>query len=569
MSLKSVEAQIRAFLKTDTPEILAIKGAWGVGKTFLWNKVLLEAKQSYRIALKQYAYVSLFGINSLDELKLTTFMQVGSVQLIGSEQDSISTINIDKLAMAWSRKGISLLKEIPYIKSLWSTTQALAFLSLQATLICIDDFERKGKGLDAQDVLGLMNLLKENRKCKIALIFNEEGLTSEHQDQFKKFREKVIDIELEFRPTSSECASIALADDPVSLKLKGHIETLGINNIRIIKKIARLANTITSHLSGLDERLINRALQSLTLFAWSHFSGTTEAPDYSFITKNDQFKSMWPTSGKEKEAKSDPKEDDWSKLLRRYGFLRCNDFDLEIAEIVKSGYIDSDSLLNQATKLNEIMMRDKSRAAVYAAWSILRESFDDNESQFIQELHRLAGDNIRYLDPFDLDQIVVTLRQFGHDAWADGLIQDFGEARVDDDRLFSLHKKGMLGPLEDKSLIQTLDDMYKSRSTGITVKDILQEIADKQGWDPEDEVVLSTASSDEYRDFFTNERGPHLPSFIDFCLKFGEYANPTPRQKKIATNVTNALKKIGGENRLNALRVRRYGIKVENSDKDK
>lgn len=37
MSLSKVEIKISDFLSTNTPEVMAIKGAWGVGKTFTWN----------------------------------------------------------------------------------------------------------------------------------------------------------------------------------------------------------------------------------------------------------------------------------------------------------------------------------------------------------------------------------------------------------------------------------------------------------------------------------------------------------------------------------------------------
>lgn len=76
MSLLLIKAQIDHFLQTPTPEVMAIRGAWGVGKTFAWNKYLIEARNNNRIALDNYAYVSLFGLNSMEELKLSIFKEV-------------------------------------------------------------------------------------------------------------------------------------------------------------------------------------------------------------------------------------------------------------------------------------------------------------------------------------------------------------------------------------------------------------------------------------------------------------------------------------------------------------
>lgn len=46
MSVDLVEQQIRRFLASDTPEVLAIKGGWGVGKTYSWDKYIEEFKGS-------------------------------------------------------------------------------------------------------------------------------------------------------------------------------------------------------------------------------------------------------------------------------------------------------------------------------------------------------------------------------------------------------------------------------------------------------------------------------------------------------------------------------------------
>ena len=44
MSIAVVKNQINTFLATEKPEVIAIKGAWGVGKTYSWKQFLLAAK---------------------------------------------------------------------------------------------------------------------------------------------------------------------------------------------------------------------------------------------------------------------------------------------------------------------------------------------------------------------------------------------------------------------------------------------------------------------------------------------------------------------------------------------
>jgi hypothetical protein len=121
VSIEIIKSQIDRFLETDTPEVLAIKGAWGVGKTFAWNKFLNEAKRKNRIALGRYSYVTLFGLSSLDELKLSMFMGVVQKNHIGNKQDLNALKAADKIISSLSRKAISLLKALPYSKNLWPT----------------------------------------------------------------------------------------------------------------------------------------------------------------------------------------------------------------------------------------------------------------------------------------------------------------------------------------------------------------------------------------------------------------------------------------------------------------
>ena len=76
MSVKVIKDQIFQFLSSDEPEVMAIKGEWGVGKTFSWKKFLKDASSEDKISLDRYSYVSLFGINSLEAFKYSIFENV-------------------------------------------------------------------------------------------------------------------------------------------------------------------------------------------------------------------------------------------------------------------------------------------------------------------------------------------------------------------------------------------------------------------------------------------------------------------------------------------------------------
>ena len=61
---------------------IAITGSWGVGKTYFWKKLLEEQLSEERIYKKdnvfnrKYAYVSLFGLESLSDLKTNIYSNI-------------------------------------------------------------------------------------------------------------------------------------------------------------------------------------------------------------------------------------------------------------------------------------------------------------------------------------------------------------------------------------------------------------------------------------------------------------------------------------------------------------
>lgn len=72
MSIARAKEQIKSFLTEKKTEkdgkVLVIKGKWGTGKTYLWQRIY-ESIKTDSLVLSSYSYVSLFGVDSLNELK--------------------------------------------------------------------------------------------------------------------------------------------------------------------------------------------------------------------------------------------------------------------------------------------------------------------------------------------------------------------------------------------------------------------------------------------------------------------------------------------------------------------
>ena len=56
MTVATVKTVAARFLKSVKPEVLALKGAWGVGKTYAWNKLVLD----YRNETVSYTHLDVY-----------------------------------------------------------------------------------------------------------------------------------------------------------------------------------------------------------------------------------------------------------------------------------------------------------------------------------------------------------------------------------------------------------------------------------------------------------------------------------------------------------------------------
>ncbi|MBD3727286.1 MAG: hypothetical protein IE936_09505, partial [Moraxella osloensis] len=277
MSITLIHSQIKTFLQSPSPEVIAIKGHWGVGKTFAWNKWLNDAKANGQIGLTRYSYVSLFGINSLDDLKQAIFQNTIATSLIG-QQASLETLKQDPFGVGKTLGGQwrAIAGLVPFTKG-YAHMQSVAFFSVKETIICLDDLERRGDKLSDKDIMGLVSQLKEQKACKVVLLFNNKAGEFKH---YTAFREKVVDKEFKFKPTAKEAVDIAFADLSYQKEaLTDYALRLDLRNIRILNKIKHYAELLKPLLDGYQPGLVAIALHSLVLYTWCFYGHGKDKPD--------------------------------------------------------------------------------------------------------------------------------------------------------------------------------------------------------------------------------------------------------------------------------------------------
>lgn len=555
------QAEIKRFLSTEEAETLCFSGHWGVGKTYTWQSILTTATNDNSVALKRYAYVSLFGINSLDDLKLTIFENSDFLL-----KEDASTKGQAKEAGNWlyrlGRKSTPIAGELPLVGKLIKSGGALFFSTVRDQIVCIDDLERCGAGLAVLDVLGLISFLKEQRKCKVALLLNEDGLDENRRKVFDVNLEKVIDVKLTFAPTASESVAIALTQrSVVNDQIGVNCTMLGVANIRVIKKIERQARQLAPLLADFHNRVIRQGLQALCLFAWSKYQ-PEEAPSLEFL----KTKTGGDFAGLGTRSQPTEEEAAWNALLQVYDFDVIDDFDAAILDGVEVGYFDADRVKLEAEKLHREYVRQDKDGAFTEAWKLYHDTFADNAEEVGQSLYESFKINFVTISPSNLHGTIEVLKGIGKADQARELLALYVAERKEGRDFWDLDNHRQFRKFTDADMIQFFAKKIASfAEESISPTDVLIKIDGSDSWNDRDLDVLAALSVEDYERIFTECTGSRLRAALSAALQFSRIVNGTPAMRAITHNARAALTRIGQRSALNAMRVQKYGIQIGQS----
>jgi hypothetical protein len=548
MSLAQIRPVVEQFVSDKEKDMLVIKGGWGVGKTYFWQNLIRKSSGEGKIGYRYYAYVSLFGINSLEELKnsiLASRIESKSVNAEGS----IRTVLTNAKQLLKDAENMPLLRE-------WTGGMAstVLFLRMKETLICFDDIERMGDGLDTKDVIGLASLLKDQRNCKIAFILNEGTMLEDEQESFRRHGEKIIDIELEFSPLPEEVFDhIFHKSHPHYDLIKTFCLTLDIKNIRILQRIGRFTEGLLSHLEGSEVKVVENALRSLILYVWSYYDRDGSAIPFDYVLGFNSLAMLMRKHSRDHKESAEEKR--WGDILHSYGYTSTDDLDQHIAAFVKKGYLDETSLALELEKKNNLARAQHGEHSLGKAWDLYTGNFDDNEQEFVDELVATFRANMEYLAVRNLQTTVEMLRDLERDDLADSLIREYFDKHADDPDLIKMRHYAFINDIKDSRLVERLQAVWRESAKERTLTEVLRDLSGRNGWGPEDVELLAAHSVDDYYNFFKSERSDSLYFSIRTCLRFGEFDNAGEKEKAIAAKAVEALKRIASESRINRLRV--------------
>ncbi|WP_164970265.1 P-loop NTPase fold protein [Halarcobacter ebronensis] len=235
--------------------VVSLKGNWGIGKTHFWQK-LIEDELKINENLK-YAYISLFGKNSLDEIKKEIILKISfKDKVLNSVSKRIKNIETtfgldgDDNSFGISGSILGVLLSLAEKKD------------FENVLICFDDFERLSNSLNIKEVLGFISELKEQKNCKILMINNNGELkkSDEHNNQnilkdgkeqyiltntnsmkiFEEYKEKIVDYDFEYNFFDLEEIFNELYKLDVFDRVFIYNEIKELNNKTVVKDISNI-----------------------------------------------------------------------------------------------------------------------------------------------------------------------------------------------------------------------------------------------------------------------------------------------------------------------------------------
>ncbi|PFM33595.1 P-loop NTPase fold protein [Bacillus cereus] len=199
-SMQYIVDSILDYIERDkTNHAILLNGKWGSGKTYFWENVLkekIEAKEKKNkgiwrlkkevdVKKRNAIYVSLYGVNSIEEINKKIFLgKWEKLQKITESKIGGGVTEIAK-AMLGSVKNM----ELPYIKGIDIPNIDFGqFLNFTNTVLCFDDLERAS--IDINEVLGYINNFVEHDGIKVILIANENEIEAKLND--KNFELKML-----------------------------------------------------------------------------------------------------------------------------------------------------------------------------------------------------------------------------------------------------------------------------------------------------------------------------------------------------------------------------------------
>ncbi len=196
------------YLKNDISngKVIMLSGKWGSGKTHFWQNIIVKDLTENQIKKqKAYVYSSLYGNRTIDKIEDNIYAQaylcsVGGKNAVLSGYETVKDFG-KRFGSFCSLLDVSkLIDGIDDIQQKNIKKSALSYLE-NGGIVCFDDFERKSKDIDLNDLFGFISHLAIDLNCKVVIILNDDVFEGKEKKIFSNVKEKSVSKFLKYEPS--------------------------------------------------------------------------------------------------------------------------------------------------------------------------------------------------------------------------------------------------------------------------------------------------------------------------------------------------------------------------------
>lgn len=536
MSLKTTQDQLIQLLDDEENKVIALSGKWGTGKSFMWDQI---KKQSGNDKVKGALYASLFGVSTVDQIKLKLIQSSAKSTKDGTSvilKTMGQTYKTAVKTLEGFHKGFAGLNDVGLL---------IAPVMLRERVIVLDDIERKNESLSINEILGFIDEFTKLHKSRVMLILNDDQL--DKRDIWNTLREKVIDQELRLTTSASEAFEIAIKiiPSPWATQIKQNIERCGISNIRIVCKVIKAVNRIIGNRKELSSAVLSRVIPSTVLLSAIHYKGIENGPDFDFVLAKGSIVDWDAFHGKKvDQTEEDNRKSKWNVLLNQLGIVSCDEYELLVIEFLQSGLYDVEMLTKV---MNRYIAETEAMEAGEQFREFLVKVFWDHtltEQQLLDEAAPIV-EKTKQFDPYMATTLHDTLTGItGGKALADQVVDSWIEA-FKGRNLQAATLDNVFGHKVHPRIEAEFKAINIKAQANTSILEVCKSMAKESGWGTRQELVMKTASADDIEITIRNAPISELRIFmlkmLDLCANKSTYI---PHFGNAMDNFTEACRRI-------------------------
>ncbi|MGL1903457.1 MAG: P-loop NTPase fold protein [Fibrobacterales bacterium] len=488
MNREKLKVLLAKFLdKNSSEKVLLIKGDWGVGKSFFIEDFLEEwGNDPKNEEINNIGITSLFGVSEFKQCLGRIHFPIDSKNRLFKKGFLFLSNNVKKFLPSSIPTGLGVNFDIGNV------LETLLGVMLKNGVLVIDDIERKNKDLPLSGVLGAATFLAEKKLRKIIIVFSEKDLNDDDKEAIQDLREKVVDLEYKFSPSSNENAQLFLKNP----KKIDFIEQMEITNLRIIKKIEYAwKNLITGFSFGSNE-IRSELITKVGVLSLIHLSDKIPFKVEDVLNQYE-----WISERK------DQKIIKYRRMLSDLEYY-FDERDIPIINFLANGSFVKDKWQASINSYFTDIQSEEFKTEYRQLWKNFNGNFKVDYETLIEKFVGFLDVNAEKLYPNQIEDIYRLFDNLEYDytarKWLETSIQNNLEMLSD------ANVKKYLSQINDSEVTKLLEERLERESLKSDFVSSINRIIDNDQWYGEDSIIMQNSTVEDFKGWILNSEDINL-----------------------------------------------------------